>query len=81
MEALENKLNELKGVRNDNSNEIEEERKKPQKLTRNELINKRRELLHLRIQQSQKSAKARWRNKIKSKKVHKLLKRKNWRSN
>ncbi|KAH8404435.1 hypothetical protein KR222_000420 [Zaprionus bogoriensis] len=45
------------------------------KLTRNELHARRRELAYLKMRESQKSAKARMQNKIKSKKYHKLQKR------
>ncbi|XP_067647181.1 U3 small nucleolar RNA-associated protein 14 homolog A [Eurosta solidaginis] len=45
------------------------------KLTRDELIARRKELKYLRIRESQKSLKARKQNKIKSKKYHKLLKK------
>lgn len=45
------------------------------KLTRDELIARRKELAYLKIRESQKSLKARKQNKIKSKKYHKLLKK------
>ncbi|XP_030372780.1 U3 small nucleolar RNA-associated protein 14 homolog A [Scaptodrosophila lebanonensis] len=45
------------------------------KLTRKELNARRKELAYLKMRESQKSAKARMQNKIKSKKYHKLLKR------
>ncbi|XP_023163399.1 U3 small nucleolar RNA-associated protein 14 homolog A [Drosophila hydei] len=45
------------------------------KLTRDELYARRRELAYLKMRESQKSAKARMQNKIKSKKYHKLQKR------
>ncbi|XP_055372474.1 U3 small nucleolar RNA-associated protein 14 homolog B [Condylostylus longicornis] len=75
MEALEEKYKALKGIQKETVDEEEEERKIQEKLTRDELIAKRRELAYLRMQQSQKSAKARLHNKIKSKKFHKLLKK------
>ncbi|XP_036325664.1 U3 small nucleolar RNA-associated protein 14 homolog A [Rhagoletis pomonella] len=52
-----------------------EEEMLQRKLTRDELIARRRELAYLKIRESQKSLKARKQNKIKSKKYHKLLKR------
>lgn len=45
------------------------------KLTREELIERSRELRHLRIKESQRSAKAHRQNKIKSKKYHRILKK------
>lgn len=45
------------------------------KLTREELIERSRELRHLRIRESQRSAKAHRQNKIKSKKYHRILKK------
>ncbi|EDV52130.1 U3 small nucleolar RNA-associated protein 14 homolog A [Drosophila erecta] len=45
------------------------------KLTRDELFARRKELAYLKMRESQKSAKARMQNKIKSKKFHKLQKR------
>lgn len=45
------------------------------KLTRDELIQRSRELRQLRIKESQRSAKAHHQNKIKSKKYHRILKR------
>lgn len=45
------------------------------KLTREELIQRSRELRQLRIKESQRSAKAHHQNKIKSKKFHRILKR------
>lgn len=45
------------------------------KLTREELIQRSRELRQLRIKESQRSAKAHHQNKIKSKKYHRILKR------
>lgn len=45
------------------------------KLTREELIQRSRELRQLRIKESQRSAKAHHQNKIKSKKYHRILKK------
>lgn len=45
------------------------------KLTRAEMIQRSRELRQLRMKESQKSAKARLQNKIKSKKYHRILKK------
>lgn len=45
------------------------------RLTRAEMIERSRELRYLRIKESQKSAKARLRNKIKSKTYHRILKK------
>lgn len=45
------------------------------KLTKDELFARRKELAYLKMRESQKSAKARMQNKIKSKKYHKLQKR------
>uniref|UniRef100_A0A0K8VIA8 U3 small nucleolar RNA-associated protein 14 A n=1 Tax=Bactrocera latifrons TaxID=174628 RepID=A0A0K8VIA8_BACLA len=45
------------------------------KLTRDEILARRKELAYLKIRESQKSLKARKQNKIKSKKYHKLLKK------
>ncbi|XP_053955004.1 U3 small nucleolar RNA-associated protein 14 homolog A [Anastrepha ludens] len=45
------------------------------KLTRDELIARRKELAYLKMRESQKSLKARQQNKIKSKKYHKLMKK------
>ncbi|KAH8296144.1 hypothetical protein KR054_002284 [Drosophila jambulina] len=45
------------------------------KLTRDELFARRKELAYLKMRESQKSAKERMQNKIKSKKYHKLQKR------
>lgn len=75
MEALEDKLKELKGIKKDDVDENDKEKKILEKLTRKELISKRKELAYMRMKQSQKSAKDRLHNKIKSKKYHKLLKK------
>ncbi|EDW18229.1 U3 small nucleolar RNA-associated protein 14 homolog A [Drosophila mojavensis] len=80
LQASIKKLNDLRKVQTgDNTDEQElaqeEERLLAQKLTRDELHARRRELAYLRMRESQKSAKARMQNKIKSKKYHKLLKR------
>lgn len=71
MEAVEAKLRELRGTQQTDDDEA----KRQERLTREELIARRKELAYLRIKESQKSARARQRNKIKSKKFHKFLKR------
>ncbi|CAD7081999.1 unnamed protein product [Hermetia illucens] len=71
MEAVEAKLRELRGTQHTDDDEA----KRQERLTREELIARRKELAYLRIKESQKSARARQRNKIKSKKFHKFLKR------
>lgn len=73
MEAVESKLRALKGEQLDDNKE--QEHKIKEKLTREELIARRKELAYFRMRESQKSAKARIKNKIKSKKYHKLMKR------
>lgn len=80
LQASTKKLNDLRKAQiGDNTDEQElaqvEEKLLAQKLTREELHARRRELAYLRMRESQKSAKARMQNKIKSKKYHKLLKR------
>lgn len=80
MEELESKYAQLKREHmgdTDDPKELEkrEEELLKRKLTKEELIAKRKELAYLKIRESQKSAKARMHNKIKSKKYHKLMKR------
>ncbi|TDG42822.1 hypothetical protein AWZ03_010731 [Drosophila navojoa] len=80
LQASIKKLNDLRKAQiGDNTDEQElaqlEEKLLAQKATRDELHARRRELAYLRMRESQKSAKARMQNKIKSKKYHKLLKR------
>lgn len=53
----------------------DEENEEEPKLTREELIQRSRELRALRIKESQRSAKAHHQNKIKSKKYHRILKK------
>lgn len=53
----------------------EEETEEEPKLTREELIQRSRELRQLRIKESQRSIKAHHQNKIKSKKFHRILKK------
>ncbi|KAI9587749.1 U3 small nucleolar RNA-associated protein 14 homolog A [Glossina fuscipes] len=77
MEETENKL---KALKHQNVGDLEEQEKQEQlllqkKLTREELTAKRKELAYLKMRESQKSAKARLQNKIKSKKYHKLMRR------
>lgn len=80
MEELENKYAQLKREQMGDTDDPKELEKREQellkkKLTKEELMAKRRELAYLKMRESQKSAKARLQNKIKSKKYHKLLKR------
>lgn len=77
MEETESKL---KAMKHQNIGDLEEQEKQEQlllqkKMTREELIAKRKELAYLKMRESQKSAKARLQNKIKSKKYHKLMRR------
>lgn len=51
------------------------EKEEEPKLTRAEMIERSRELRALRLRESQKSAKAHYQNKIKSKKYHRILKK------
>lgn len=53
----------------------EKEKEEDPKLTRAEMIERSRELRALRMRESQKSAKAHYQNKIKSKKYHRILKK------
>ncbi|XP_037955518.1 U3 small nucleolar RNA-associated protein 14 homolog A-like [Teleopsis dalmanni] len=80
MEASEAKLRALKREQmGDTTDEKELENEKQRlykrEMVRQELIAKRKELAYLKMRESQKSAKARLQNKIKSKKYHKLMKR------
>lgn len=67
MEALEPKSEPKESQENEEDAEV--------KLSRSEMIARAKELRLLRIRESQKSAKARLQNKIKSKKFHKILKK------
>ncbi|KAH8307415.1 hypothetical protein KR044_011704 [Drosophila immigrans] len=80
LEASDQKLKELRkaqiGDTTDEKLLAKQERELLQKkLTRDELFARRKELAYLKMRESQKSAKARMQNKIKSKKYHKLQKR------
>ncbi|XP_034482606.1 U3 small nucleolar RNA-associated protein 14 homolog A [Drosophila innubila] len=80
LQASDKKLRELRkaqiGDTTDEKALAQQERELLQKkMTRDELFARRRELAYLRMRESQKSAKARMQNKIKSKKYHKLQKR------
>ncbi|KAM7358233.1 U3 small nucleolar RNA-associated protein 14 homolog A [Cochliomyia hominivorax] len=80
MEELENKYAQIKREQMGDTDDPKELEKREQellkkKMTKAELMAKRRELAYLKMRESQKSAKARLQNKIKSKKYHKLLKR------
>ncbi|KAI8121951.1 hypothetical protein FF38_05716 [Lucilia cuprina] len=80
MEELENKYAQLKRQQMGDTDDPQELERREQellkkKMTKEELIAKRKELAYLKMRESQKSAKARLQNKIKSKKYHKLLKR------
>uniref|UniRef100_A0A1A9WHZ3 U3 small nucleolar RNA-associated protein 14 homolog A n=1 Tax=Glossina brevipalpis TaxID=37001 RepID=A0A1A9WHZ3_9MUSC len=80
MLQMEDTENKLKAIMHQNEGDLEEQEKREQlllqkKMTRGELIAKRKELAYLKLRESQKSAKARLQNKIKSKKYHKLTKR------
>ncbi|XP_016959159.1 U3 small nucleolar RNA-associated protein 14 homolog A [Drosophila biarmipes] len=80
LEASNLKLRELRkaqiGDTTDEKELAKQERLLHQKkLTRDELFARRKELAYLKMRESQKSAKARMQNKIKSKKFHKLQKR------
>ncbi|XP_016924479.4 U3 small nucleolar RNA-associated protein 14 homolog A [Drosophila suzukii] len=80
LEASNRKLRELRkaqiGDTTDEKEVAKQERILHQKkLTRDELFAHRKELAYLKMRESQKSAKARMQNKIKSKKFHKLQKR------
>lgn len=80
LEASHKKLRELRKARSgDTTDETalarQEHELLEKKLRRDELYARRRELAYLKMRESQKSAKARMQNKIKSKKFHKLQKR------
>lgn len=79
MEALESKLKEIReakaGKKLDDDEKPLSEKQIQETLTKEELIARRKEIQYLRMKESQKSLKARLKNKIKSKKYHKLLKR------
>lgn len=80
LEASHKKLRELRKARiGDTTDETalarQEHELLEKKLRRDELYARRRELAYLKMRESQKSAKARMQNKIKSKKFHKLQKR------
>lgn len=80
LEASNRKLRELRkaqiGDTTDEKALAKKERQLLQKkLTRDELFARRKELAYLKMRESQKSAKERMQNKIKSKKYHKLQKR------
>ncbi|KAH8360801.1 hypothetical protein KR084_002721 [Drosophila pseudotakahashii] len=80
LEASNRKLRELRkaqiGDTTDEKELAKQERLLHQKkLSRDELFARRKELAYLKMRESQKSAKARMQNKIKSKKFHKLQKR------
>lgn len=68
MEKIEPQLFEIK------TSNVENVPEEPE-LTRQELIERSRELRQLRIKESQKSVKAHHQNKIKSKKYHRILKK------
>ncbi|KAL7733012.1 hypothetical protein ACLKA6_002816 [Drosophila palustris] len=80
LQASDKKLRELRkaqiGDTTDEKALAQQERELlKKKMTRDELYARRRELAYLKMRESQKSAKARMQNKIKSKKYHKLQKR------
>ncbi|XP_005180502.1 U3 small nucleolar RNA-associated protein 14 homolog A [Musca domestica] len=80
MEELENKYAKMKREHlGDTQDPAELEKQEQQllqkKLTKEELIAKRKELAYLKMREAQKSVKARLQKKIKSKKYHKLLKK------
>lgn len=80
LEASHKKLRELRKARiGDTTDETalarQEHELLEKKLRSDELHARRRELAYLKMRESQKSAKARMQNKIKSKKFHKLQKR------
>ncbi|ALC44717.1 CG12301 [Drosophila busckii] len=80
LEASNQKLRELRKARigdtTDEKQLVQQEKELLQKkMTRDEMLARRRELAYIRMRASQKSAKARMQNKIKSKKYHKLQKR------
>ncbi|XP_034140304.1 U3 small nucleolar RNA-associated protein 14 homolog A isoform X2 [Drosophila guanche] len=80
LEASKLKLHELRKAQiGDTADEkalAQQERELRQmKITRDELFARRKELAYLKMRESQKSARSRMQNKIKSKKFHKLQKR------
>ncbi|XP_034655497.1 U3 small nucleolar RNA-associated protein 14 homolog A isoform X2 [Drosophila subobscura] len=80
LEASKLKLHELRKAQiGDTADEkalAQQERElRQKKITRDELFARRKELAYLKMRESQKSAKSRVQNKIKSKKFHKLQKR------
>uniref|UniRef100_A0A1I8PSK9 U3 small nucleolar RNA-associated protein 14 homolog A n=1 Tax=Stomoxys calcitrans TaxID=35570 RepID=A0A1I8PSK9_STOCA len=80
MEELENKYAKIKREHMGDMQDPAELQKREQellqkKMTKEELIAKRKELAYLKMREAQKSIKARMQSKIKSKKYHKLLKK------
>lgn len=73
VEEAEAKLRALKGEKKDDVTE-NDLLKQQMMATKDEIKKRRQELLYMKMQQSQKSAKLRLQNKIKSKKYHRLLK-------
>lgn len=59
----------------DDTDKIEDKILEEQQLTREEILARSKEMRMLRIRESQQKAKARMRNKIKSKKFHRIMKR------
>lgn len=80
LQASDSKLRELRKAQvGDTTDEKalaqQEQELLQKKMTRDEIYARRKELAYLKMRESQKSAKARMHNKIKSKKFHKLQKR------
>lgn len=73
MEEIEPEIFQI-GKPDDDADQAKEDAEQ-QNLTRAEMIERSRELRQLRIKESQKSAKAHYQNKIKSKKYHRILKK------
>ncbi|XP_055850955.1 U3 small nucleolar RNA-associated protein 14 homolog A [Episyrphus balteatus] len=73
MEEAEAKLRALKGEKKDEITDADLLNEQ-MKATKDEIKKRRQELLYMKMRQSQKSAKLRLQNKIKSKKYHRLLK-------
>lgn len=71
MEKIEPQIFHVKST----ANEDDDDEYEQPKATREEMIQRSRELRQLRIKESQKSAKAHHQNKIKSKKYHRILKK------
>lgn len=71
VEKVEPQIFQVSNPTEENADNDEDE----PKLSREELIERSRELRHLRIKESQRSAKAHRQNKIKSKKFHRILKK------